>query len=34
LDVAIAINIVFLGWVFGFAGKVKIVRLENNKQQY
>ena len=34
LDASVAVNKVFFSWVFGFTGKVKIVRPENVKQEY
>jgi len=33
-EVAVAVNDVFFGWIFGFGGKVKIAGPENVKEQY
>ena len=34
LEVNVAVNHVFFGWVFGFGGLVKIKSPENIRQQY
>ena len=34
LEVNVAVNHVFFGWVFGFGGKVRIKSPENVKEQY